>query len=192
MKHESTSGAANMEKTESTEIAVLGGGCFWCSEPVFSSLRGVQDAVPGYCGGHVDHPSYEQVCAKNTGHAEVVQVRFDPAIISFETLLQVFFATHDPTTLDRQGADVGPQYASVIFCQSPQQKQTAQDLIKQTELLIGAPVVTRLLGAEHFWPAESYHRDYYARNPDQGYCQVVISPKLAKFRKRFTELLTKA
>ncbi len=172
-----------------TETAVLGGGCFWCTESVFLSLRGVISVTPGYSGGHVDHPTYEEVCAKTSGHIEVVRVVFDPDIIDFETLLLVFFATHDPCTLDRQGADVGPQYASAIFYQSAQQQETAQKLIQQVQEEIGAPVVTRLLAAQTFWPAESYHHNYYARNPGQGYCQAVISPKMAKLRKRYAELL---
>src|SRR3546814_2692583 len=154
-----------------SETAILGGGCFWCVEPVFQSLRGVISVEPGYSGGHVQNPSYEQVCTKTTGHIEVVRVQFDPAAIDFETILQVFFATHDPTTLDRQGADVGPQYASAIFCQTEQQKEIAQKVISQVEAETGERVVTRLLGAEHFWPAEDYHRNYYLRNPNQGYCQ---------------------
>lgn len=173
-----------------SETAILGGGCFWCTESVFQSLRGVISVEPGYSGGHVDNPSYEQVCAKTTGHIEVVRVRFDPEVIDFETVLQVFFATHDPTTLDRQGADVGPQYASAIFFQNDGQKDIAQKVISQVEAETGERVVTRLLGAERFWPAEDYHRDYYLRNPYQGYCQAVISPKLAKFRKRYASLLT--
>ena len=181
-----------MDKAANAEIAVLGGGCFWCMEPVFSELRGVLDVTPGYSGGHVENPTYEQVCSKRTGHIEVVRVRFDPAIISYETLLQVFFATHDPTTPDRQGGDVGPQYASSVFCQSPQQKQIAERVIKEVEAMVAAPVVTRLLGADPFWPAENYHHDYYTRNPSQGYCEMVISPKMAKFRRHFTELLAGA
>lgn len=177
-----------MDETQNSELAVLGGGCFWCIEPVFSELRGVLDVTPGYCGGHVDNPSYEQVCSKTTGHVEVIRLRFDPSVIGFETLLQVFFATHDPTTTDRQGNDVGPQYASAIFCQSPEQKETAARVIEQVEAQIELPVVTRLADAEPFWPAETYHHDYYSRNPHQGYCQVVISPKLAKFRKNFAQL----
>ncbi|HUH58743.1 MAG TPA: peptide-methionine (S)-S-oxide reductase MsrA [Candidimonas sp.] len=172
-----------------TEIAVLGGGCFWCTESVFGSLRGVLEVTPGYAGGHVDHPTYEQVCRQSTGHIEVVNVVFDPETIDFKTLLQVFFATHDPLTLDRQGADVGPQYASAIFCQSNQQKEAAQQVIDDVQKELGAPVVTRLFGAEHFWPAESYHHNYYEQHPAQGYCQVVISPKLAKLRRHFGALL---
>lgn len=178
-----------MDTATNTEIAVLGGGCFWCTESVFLALHGVLEVIPGYCGGHVSNPSYEQVCEKNTGHIEVVQVRFDPALISFESLLQVFFATHDPTTPDRQGNDVGPQYASAIFYQSPQQKEIAQQVMLQAESLLGQPVVTKLLDAAHFWPAEDYHRDYYSKHPNQGYCQIVIAPKLAKFRQHFAQLL---
>jgi len=173
------------------ETAVLGGGCFWCTESVFSALRGVVRVTPGYCGGHVDNPSYEQVCGQGTGHIEVVRVEFDPAVIDFATVLQVFFATHDPTTPDRQGGDVGPQYASAVFFQTPEQEQTARAVIRQVEQALGQPVVTRLLEAQHFWPAEDYHRDYYARNPGQGYCQMVISPKMAKLRRHFAELLNR-
>jgi len=173
-----------------TETAVLGGGCFWCTESVFLALRGVRKVTPGYAGGHVENPSYEQVCGKQTGHIEVVSVDFDPDVISFETLLQVFFATHDPTTLDRQGADVGPQYASAIFCQNDGQRASAERIIAEVEHEIGEKVVTRLLDAAPFWPAEDYHHNFYARNPGQGYCMAVISPKLAKFRKRYASLLS--
>ncbi|WP_442596159.1 peptide-methionine (S)-S-oxide reductase MsrA [Parapusillimonas sp. JC17] len=172
-----------------TEIAILGGGCFWCIEPIFKALQGVEDVTPGYAGGHVDNPSYEQVCTKTTGHIEVVRVEFDPQVIDYATVLRVFFASHDPTTLDRQGADVGPQYASAIFCQSPAQREVAESLIKELQAETGQAIVTRLLGAETFWPAEDYHHDYFARNPYQGYCQAVISPKLAKFRKQYAHLL---
>lgn len=172
------------------DSAVLGGGCFWCTEAVFKALRGVISVEPGYCGGHVDHPDYEQVCTKETGHIEVVRVQFDPAIITYETLLQVFFATHDPTTPDRQGNDVGPQYASAIFVQSAPQEQTAHHVIDQVQSMLGVPVVTRVLPASTFWPAETYHKDYYARNPGQGYCSFVIAPKLQSFRRKFAELCT--
>jgi peptide-methionine (S)-S-oxide reductase len=175
-----------------TETAVLGGGCFWCTESVFSALRGVIDVTPGYSGGHVDHPTYEQVCGKRTGHIEVSQVRFNPRILGYETLLRVFFATHDPTTVDRQGGDVGPQYASAIFCQSDQQQGVAKRVIAETSELLGRTIATQLRGAERFWPAENYHHDYYARNPGQGYCQAVISPKMAKFRHQFAELLAES
>ncbi|QAA94096.1 peptide-methionine (S)-S-oxide reductase MsrA [Pollutimonas thiosulfatoxidans] len=171
------------------EIAVLGGGCFWCTESVFLSVRGVSEVTSGYSGGHVENPSYEQVCAKNTGHIEVVRVVFDPAVIDYEAILEIFFGTHDPTTLDRQGGDVGPQYASAIFCQSAEQKAIAEKVIAGVEAELGEKVVTKVLDAERFWPAEQYHHDYYTRNPNQGYCQVVISPKLSKFRQRFAQYL---
>lgn len=171
------------------ETAVLGGGCFWCTEAVLSSLRGVKSVEPGYCGGHVDKPTYEQVCNKDTGHIEVVRVQFDPTVISYEDLLNVFFATHDPTTLNRQGADVGPQYASAVFYQSPAQRDTAEAVAKSFQEALGQEVVTRILPAEHFWPAERYHYQYYQRNPNQGYCQFVIAPKMAALRSRFISLL---
>ncbi|MBF6616779.1 MAG: peptide-methionine (S)-S-oxide reductase MsrA [Candidimonas sp.] len=171
------------------EIAILGGGCFWCTESVFLSVRGVSEVTSGYSGGHVENPSYEQVCAKNTGHIEVVRVVFDPAVIDYEAILEIFFGTHDPTTLDRQGGDVGPQYASAIFCQSAEQKAIAKKVIAGVEAELGEKVVTKVLDAERFWPAEQYHHDYYTRNPNQGYCQVVISPKLSKFRQRFAQYL---
>ncbi len=171
------------------EIAILGGGCFWCTESVFLSVRGVSEVTSGYSGGHVENPSYEQVCAKNTGHIEVVRVVFDPAVIDYEAILEIFFGTHDPTTLDRQGGDVGPQYASAIFCQSAEQKAIAEKVIAGVEAELGEKVVTKVLDAERFWPAEQYHHDYYTRNPNQGYCQVVISPKLSKFRQRFAQYL---
>lgn len=170
------------------DYAVLGGGCFWCTESVFKSLHGVIDAEPGYCGGHLQNPDYEQVCSQTSGHIEVVRVKFDPDVISYETLLEVFFATHDPTTPDRQGNDIGPQYASAIFVQSDAQHLLAQALVKKTADLLGVPVVTRILPAATFWPAESYHKDYYARNPGQGYCSFVIAPKLQKFRSTFAHL----
>lgn len=172
-----------------SESIVLGGGCFWCTESVFKNLSGVVSVVPGYAGGHVDNPSYEQVCGKQTGHIEVVKVEFDPDVLDLRTLLQVFFATHDPTTPDRQGADVGPQYASAVFCSSDSQKALVRDTIDQVQAELGEAVVTKVLDAGPFWQAEAYHHDYYARNPYQGYCQAVISPKLAKFRKQYAELL---
>ncbi len=171
------------------ETAVLGGGCFWCTEAVLSGLKGVKLVEPGYCGGHVQNPSYEQVCNKDTGHIEVVRAQFDPAVISYDDLLDVFFATHDPTTLNRQGADVGPQYASAVFYQSPAQQEAALAAMARAEQALGQPVVTRLLPAQQFWPAENYHYDYYRRNPGQGYCQFVISPKMAALRSRFKSLL---
>ncbi len=180
---------ANTDTAGNTEVAVLGGGCFWCTEAVFKELKGVKHVESGYCGGHVDRPTYEQVCSKTTGHVEVVRVLFDPDIIDFETLLLVFFASHDPTTLDRQGADVGPQYASAIFVQSDAQREIAERVIHELERDIERPVVTRVYPAAPFWPAEDYHKDYYAQHPAQGYCQVVISPKLSAVRRRFNALL---
>jgi len=174
---------------DNTETAVLGGGCFWCTESVFQALKGVLEVTPGYSGGHIDNPSYEQVCSKDTGHIEVVRVLFDPSIVDFATILKVFFATHDPTTPDRQGGDVGPQYASAIFCQSEAQKAVALDVIAQVEAALDSAVVTRVLEPARFWPAESIHHDYYARNPNQGYCQFVIAPKLAKLRQDFADRL---
>ena len=171
------------------ESAVLGGGCFWCTEAVFKNVRGVVSVIPGYSGGHTERPDYESVCSGSTGHIEVVKVEYDPAVIGYETILEIFFATHDPTTLDRQGADVGPQYASAIFSSTPQQRETAERVIADVQRHLGRPVVTRLLDEAAFWPAEAVHHDYYARNPWQGYCQAVIEPKLAKFRQRYTQWL---
>lgn len=177
-----------------TETATLGGGCFWCLDAVYRDLRGVQAVVSGYAGGHLANPSYEQVCSKTTGHAEVVRVTFDPAEISFRDLLFVFFTIHDPTTKDRQGADVGPQYRSVIFFHSPEQEAIAREVMaKVTELGVwDAPLVTELSAAPQFWPAEEEHQDYFRLNPWSGYCRAVIAPKVAKFRKLFADRLRKA
>ncbi|HUI85811.1 MAG TPA: peptide-methionine (S)-S-oxide reductase MsrA [Nitrososphaerales archaeon] len=174
-----------------TETAVFGGGCFWCTEAVFSELRGVLKAEPGYSGGTVANPSYEQVCTSKTGHAEVVQVTFDPSVISFKDLLEVFFSTHDPTTPNRQGGDVGPQYRSVIFYQGEEQRREAEGLISrlQSEKVYGKPVVTQVAPLTAFYPAEEYHHDYFRKNPSQGYCRAVISPKVAKFRSHYRDLL---
>ena len=174
---------------ESLEQAVLGGGCFWCTESVFQSLNGVVHVEPGYAGGHVDNPSYEQVCNKDTGHIEVVRVSFNPQVVSYQTILQVFFATHDPTTPNQQGNDIGPQYASVIFFQSEEQRREAESVIKEVQTQLNEPVVTYLRSATKFWVAEAYHHSYYARNPYQGYCQFVIAPKLAKLRQHYADLL---
>jgi peptide-methionine (S)-S-oxide reductase len=175
----------------SEEIATLGGGCFWCLEAAFQRLQGVESVVSGYAGGTVPDPDYRQVCAGTTGHAEVVQVRFDNAVIDFATLLRVFFTIHDPTTLNRQGADVGTQYRSVIFHHDPAQEQIARALIADlsAQAVWDAPIVTQVLPLPTFYPAESYHQDYYRQNPYQGYCQVVISPKLAKLREHHAGLL---
>lgn len=174
-----------------TEIATLGGGCFWCLEAAFLQLAGVLRVVSGYCGGDVSRPGYAQVCTGDTGHAEVVRVEFDPAVIGYRTLLTAFFAIHDPTTPDRQGHDVGTQYRSVIFTHSPGQESTARALIAEldAERIWPDPIVTAVLPAPTFWPAEDYHQDYFARNPAQPYCRAVVAPKVAKLRERFVSLL---
>ena len=173
------------------EIATLGGGCFWCLEPVFSELKGVERVEPGYAGGRRPNPTYEQVCTGTTGHAEVVQVTFDPAQLSFRDLLDVFFTIHDPTTPNRQGADVGTQYRSIVLYHSPEQRRIAEERIAEldAEGVWDAPIVTEVVPLETFYPAEAYHREYYRRNPAQPYCQVVIAPKVAKFRKTYVEKL---
>jgi peptide-methionine (S)-S-oxide reductase len=172
------------------ETATLGGGCFWCLEAAFAELRGVRRVESGYAGGHVDRPTYRQVCAGDTGHAEVVQVDYDPAEVSFRELLEVFFTIHDPTTRDRQGADIGSQYRSAIFHHSPEQKAIAEQTIADLEADgVWKHIVTEVAPLTTFWPAESYHRDYYRRNPDQAYCRVVIAPKIAKLRKYHTDKL---
>jgi peptide-methionine (S)-S-oxide reductase len=183
----------NPSATPSKEVAVLGGGCFWCVEAVFLGLRGVSSVEPGYAGGHVDQPTYEQVCGKNTGHIEVARIEFDPSVLSFRDLLNVFFATHDPTTPGRQGNDVGPQYESAIFWQTEVQRDEALRVIDelQAQKLYDAPFVTQVLAPARFWPAEDYHRNYFALHPEQGYCQFVIAPKVAKFRKQFQARLLK-
>lgn len=173
------------------EMATLGGGCFWCLEAVYDQLRGVTDVVSGYSGGHVHEPTYERVCAGTTGHAEVVQLKFDPSVIAFEDILRVFFTIHDPTTLNRQGADVGTQYRSAIFYHTEEQKKVAEQLIGSlnAEELWDAPIVTEVAPYDRFYPAEDYHQEYFARNPHQGYCQFVIAPKVAKFRKKYLSRL---
>lgn len=171
---------------------ILGGGCFWCLEPVFSALQGVERVVPGYCGGHVSEPTYEQVCGGDTGHIEVVRVDYDPQQVSTRTLLEIFFHVHDPTTPDRQGHDVGPQYASAIFATEPQQLSDAMTVRDELAGQFDAPICTRMEMAGPFWPAEAVHHDYYTRNPGQGYCQVVIAPKMAQFRRRYAGLLKPA
>ena len=170
---------------QSVERATLGGGCFWCLEAVFQDLKGVQRVVSGYSGGQVPDPSYEGVCGGRTGHAEVVQITFDPAVISFRELLDVFFAIHDPTTLNRQGADLGTQYRSAIFHHSPEQEAVARQVITESEgsRIWDAPVVTEVTPFTAFYPAEDYHQEYFRRNPSQAYCRVVIAPKVAKFRQ---------
>lgn len=173
------------------ETATLGGGCFWCVEAVFDQLEGVTDVVSGYTGGHVDNPTYRQVCDGDTGHAEVVQVVFDPAKLSFRELLEVFFTVHDPTTLNRQGNDVGPQYRSSIFYHSDEQRRVAAEVIGELNesKAYARPVVTEVTPADRFYPAEDYHQEYFARNGGQPYCQFVVSPKVSKFRKQYAERL---
>jgi peptide-methionine (S)-S-oxide reductase len=169
------------------ETATLGGGCFWCLEAVYNELRGVERVISGYAGGHVPNPTYEQVCSGRTGHAEVVQVTFDPEVISYREILEVFFTIHDPTTLNRQGADVGTQYRSVIFHQSPEQEQVAREVMAQTNAsgIWRTPLVTELAPLDRFYPAEGYHQNYFERNAAQPYCQIVIAPKVAKVRERY-------
>lgn len=175
----------------STELATLGGGCFWCLEAVYERIEGVGDVVSGYSGGHVDDPTYEQVTSKKTGHAEVVQVHFDPDTISYREILEIFFAMHDPTTLNRQGADVGPQYRSIILHHSDEQKRTAEAVMNELgeENVFDDPIVTELAPYEAFWKAEAEHQDFYRNNPQWGYCRVVISPKVAKLRETYREKL---
>jgi len=173
------------------ETAVLGAGCFWCTEATLKELRGVASVLPGYCGGHVERPTYEQVCGKQTGHVEVAQVAFDPQVLSYADLLRAYFASHDPTTPGRQGEDVGPQYESTIFWQTDAQRDVAEAVMAElnSAQIFDAPIVTQLRPPATFWPAEDYHRDYFALNPNQGFCQAVIAPKVAKFRKQFRERL---
>ena len=177
--------------TSSHEVATLAGGCFWCLDAVFRGLKGVEQVVSGYAGGTVPDPSYEAVCTGRTGHAEVVQVTFDPAVLSYRDLVEVFFGIHDPTTLNRQGADVGTQYRSAIYYHSPEQERTAREVIAEIERdgVFDAPVVTEVAPFTVFYPAEEYHQDYFRRNPGQGYCRAVIAPKVAKFRKKFLDRL---
>ena len=171
------------------EKTTLGGGCFWCLEAVYQEVDGVKSIVSGYAGGHVQNPSYEAVCTGTTGHAEVVQLEFDPAIVSYREILEVFFAIHDPTTMNRQGNDHGPQYRSAIFWHDEKQRETAHEVIANltAERTFEDPIVTEVTQLDRFWPAEQYHQDYYRRNSAQPYCSFVISPKLAKYRKRFAK-----
>jgi peptide-methionine (S)-S-oxide reductase len=174
-----------------TETAVLGGGCFWCLEAVFDELDGVLSVESGYAGGNRPNPTYDEVCSGRTGHAEVVRIAFDPAVLPFRDLLTVFFTIHDPTTKNRQGNDVGTQYRSVVFCQTPEQRATAEALVRElTEAKLWRdPIVTEIAGPEPFYEAEAYHQEYFALHGGQPYCQVVVAPKVAKFRKHFSERL---
>ena len=172
-------------------ILVLGGGCFWCTEAVFVRVRGVLDVESGYSNGQPEAPSYEQVCTGNTGHNEVVRLVYDPAQVSVRQLLGIFFATHDPTTLNRQGNDVGTQYRSAVYFTRPEQERVARALIGELAQarVFHAPIVTEVLPLANYWPAEDYHQDYYAKHPNQGYCAFVVGPKVAKFRGQFSTLL---
>jgi peptide-methionine (S)-S-oxide reductase len=173
------------------ETATLGGGCFWCLEAVYERLRGIRSLEPGYAGGHVPKPTYGAVCGGGTGHAEVVRLTFDPDEISFQEVLEVFFTVHDPTTPNRQGADVGPQYRSIVLYESEEQRRTAEGVVAalEEEGVFEAPIVTEIVPLETFHPAEAYHREYFRRNPDQAYCRLVIAPKVAKLRHHFLERL---
>jgi peptide-methionine (S)-S-oxide reductase len=173
------------------EMATLAGGCFWCLEAVYTELRGVDRVVSGYAGGHADNPTYEQVCSGTTGHAEVVQITFDPSVISYGDLLDVFFTIHDPTTLNRQGADVGTQYRSAIYYHTPEQRDAALAAIERVSAsgTWGAKIVTEVEPIGDFYPAEAYHQDYFKRNPNAPYCQAVVAPKVGKARKHFYEKL---
>jgi peptide-methionine (S)-S-oxide reductase len=179
------------QEPERFEMATLGGGCFWCLEAIFRQLRGVRKVISGYSGGHVKNPTYKQVCTGTTGHAEVVQILFDPRQISYEELLEVFFAVHDPTTPNRQGPDIGPQYRSIILYHNPQQRATALRIIDQLNRSgqFAAPIVTEVVPFQAFYPAEDYHQDYFRQNPTQPYCLAVIAPKVAKFQKLFRSKL---
>ncbi len=176
-----------------TEVATLGGGCFWCLEAVYEELKGVEKVESGYSGGSVPDPTYRQVCTGTTGHAEVVQVTFDPEVVSFREILEVFFTIHDPTTLNRQGGDVGTQYRSAIFYHSSEQRTVAEQVIAELEAehVYDSPIVTELAPFTTFYPAETYHQDYFARNPNQPYCAAVIAPKVSKFRRRYLERLAR-
>jgi peptide-methionine (S)-S-oxide reductase len=175
------------DSSKPAETITLGGGCFWCVEAVFDELRGVERVISGYAGGQVANPTYEQVCSGRTGHAEVAQITFDPQTISLREILEVFFVTHDPTTLNRQGADVGTQYRSAIFFETPEQERVAKEVIAETAAagLWKNPIVTEVAPLERFYPAEGYHQNYFERNPYQPYCQMIIAPKVAKVRSRY-------
>ena len=175
------------------ETATLGAGCFWCVEAVFDDLKGVEDVVSGYSGGHTENPTYKEVCSETTGHAEVVQIRFDQSELSFADLLRVFFSVHDPTQLNRQGNDIGTSYRSAVFYHSDEQKRIAREIIEEInhEAIYDKPVVTEVTAFDKFWPAEDYHQEYFSNNPNQPYCAAVVAPKVAKFRQKFIQRLKK-
>ena len=180
-----------MEEQKSLELATLGGGCFWCLDPIFKNLKGVVDVEVGYAGGNVPDPSYEMVCTGRTNHAEVVQIKFDPQVITFREILEVFFSTHDPTTPNRQGADKGTQYRSIILYHNENQKDIAENVISELNdsESFNDKIVTQVIPLESFYEAEPYHQDYYEKNPYAGYCQVVINPKISKFEKKYADRL---
>ncbi|TFW29177.1 peptide-methionine (S)-S-oxide reductase MsrA [Massilia horti] len=178
-----------MTEQAATEVAILGGGCFWCLEAVYLEVRGILRVESGYMGGHTPNPTYEQVCAGDTGHAEVVRLHFDPKLISYRDILEIFFTIHDPTTVNRQGNDVGEQYRSVIFFTSPEQEVTARKVMAEMAHVWDGPIVTQLLPAQAWHKAEDYHQDYFRQHPLQGYCAFVVAPKVAKFRKVFASRL---
>ncbi|HEY9229950.1 MAG TPA: peptide-methionine (S)-S-oxide reductase MsrA [Gemmatimonadaceae bacterium] len=184
---------ATQEQSATREVATLAGGCFWCLDAVFRDLKGVEKVESGYAGGMTANPTYREVCSGTTGHAEAVQVTFDPSVISFRDLLGVFFTIHDPTTLNRQGADIGTQYRSAVFYHSPEQRKVAEDVIAELtrEKVWDDPIVTRLEPLTNFYAAEEYHQNYFAQNPDQPYCQVVVAPKVSKFRKAYVDRLAR-
>ena len=184
-------GTTPTDRSPGLRTTTLGGGCFWCLDAVYRSVEGVHEVVSGYAGGHVPNPTYQQVCGAGTGHAEVVRIAFDPEVVSFRDLLNVFFSIHDPTTKDRQGADVGPQYRSIVLAEDEEQARVAREVIGELERedVFGAPIVTEVERLERFWPGEPYHQNFFANNPGQGYCNVVIAPKVAKFRERHADLL---
>jgi peptide-methionine (S)-S-oxide reductase len=173
------------------EVATLGGGCFWCTEALFTQLKGVENVQPGYSDGKTENPTYEQVCTGKTGHAETVQINFDPTVISYKEILQIFFSTHDPTTLNRQGADVGTQYRSIILYHNEEQRRIAEEVIKEIteEKAFEKPIVTQLEPFKIFYKAEDYHKDYFKRHPDQAYCSLLIAPKITKFQKLYLNKL---
>jgi len=178
-------------KKNNFETAVLGGGCFWCLDAAYSRIKGVKSVISGYAGGAKENPTYEQVSMGNTGHAEVVRVEYDPRIISYEDILNIFFAVHDPTTLNRQGNDIGPQYRSIILCDTQESLDQTREFIKKLkkEKIFSNPIVTEVKILEKFYPAEDYHQKYFEKNPELAYCQIVISPKLSKLRQKFSHLL---
>ena len=180
-------------ESNNLETATLGAGCFWCVEAVFDDLKGVADVVSGYSGGHTENPTYKEVCSETTGHAEVAQIKFNPDEISFKEILQVFFAVHDPTTLNRQGNDIGSSYRSAIFYHSDQQKRVAEEVIKEVtdEGVYDNSIVTQVAPFDKFYVAENYHQEYFANNPNQPYCAAIVAPKVAKFRKKFVDRLKK-